>query len=97
MKTSNLFIAQQCDQAGELTELVQCIDSGQVSAAQIEAHRVAGDFDRPAGPIAHLISGIDIAELAVKHLGKYSLREYNFTMAVINAVQNTSLRSSAFV
>ena len=39
--TSNLFIAQQCDQAGEL---IECINSGQVSAAQIEAHRVAGDL-----------------------------------------------------
>ena len=39
--TSNVFIAQQRDQAKLLTE---CIDSGQVSAAQIELHRLAGDL-----------------------------------------------------
>ena len=47
MKTSNLFIARQCDQAGECVELEQCIASGQVSAAQIEAHYAAGDIAQP--------------------------------------------------
>lgn len=97
MKTSNLFIAQQCDRAGEVTELEQCIASGQVSAAQIEAHRVAGDLKRPAGPIVHLIGGFDLAELAIKHLGRYSLREFDFAMAVVNAIQDAAVKRSARV
>lgn len=44
MKTSNAFIARQCDQADEVTELDACIASGQVSAAQVEAHYAAGDL-----------------------------------------------------
>ena len=50
MKTSNAFIARQCDQADEVTELDACIASGQVSAGQVEAHWVAGDFVKPVQP-----------------------------------------------
>ena len=43
MQTTNSPVAQSCSQAHDTEELNECIASGQASAAQIEAHRSAGE------------------------------------------------------